>query len=1067
MKVMKKSISLILAFVILLNVICINSFAKEVTEIPVRIPCQYIVEFEIQDGYFDGYYIDGTIYVEPSVIGMLTGFKVNEDAAEIMYVKDKPTSSFFYRLELDERKIIRHAIGSETEWDVDVRKLSNGSNVVNLEETLLAMNVQVAVSDEEKFMLCTYLPYTVYDAWREFVNHYPALFSWSEVEADRNNSDPKLEGVLSAVSQLYFEYNDHFVSDAVISWWSQDVLNATEEQFMDTMSEILLCMTKDHNKYVTDESLYNFYEQTSAEMDLVTDFIDLLEPDGDLAHVVEGLEMNASFMSVGCDILDTVNIVEQYKSIQETQRDVLKELFVNYPMYAQAKDSSSKHLYNAAKHLSQRIDDSGLGTITTISDAIIDFAVEQLGDVVSSVSPILVVLNASTTIVKNTPGLSNQIDSLAHINIGCNAWALLMLSINNYNTWVENFYNYMFPTENEMNQLRLTMLFRIMASLTARQHFILSNELSPATVAAMEQKNKELTGLYFLIEKSKTITASRDNSPQIQWNGYLETIRSDEQVSTSQKEDEGAVLTYPAEKLLTRVNYYSNNGDSIQYDLLYDNQNRLSVLNRNAIEETKYTYNDDGKLIWAIHGKPVDEVRLGENSGEGYEYNSAGQLTKEFSWEGSYSEFHHEYDSNGIRIRSIIESDLATGTYDYVYDNNGVLVCSNVFEKSNWSEETYEHTTLYDYAYKPFVIEYDNSYMSATVKLCNNDGASLFKFYVYNAQYYVDDEGYLTKIVEDDGSFYEFHYNSDTDGNSEPSQESDRPAPEHTTPEHAAPESSHTSSIFGVWDSIDGEQRMIFSSKASLSVSYGNGIQSADGTAIIIDLHKGKRAFGGFTTNGSTIILTIDMQQESLNYSLSGDSLSIGNLGFRRVEKALANQLVGTWENNDSKFTFDDEGNVTVSSGSSYEQGVYAILSESKIMFNIDDNGASTFDYSVDGKIFTLGNRQYTKDGESSDYKEVTAATDMLVGTWKSDATDAYYVFRSDGIYEYYAIESLYKIGRPTTKGLYDIASASTIKVYQDMSGGFYSEFSLTDGVLTSDTYSSSSGGYIQYRKAE
>lgn len=282
-----------------------------------------------------------------------------------------------------------------------------------------------------------------------------------------------------------------------------------------------------------------------------------------------------------------------------------------------------------------------------------------------------------------------------------------------------------------------------------------------------------------------------------------------------------------------------------------------------------------------------------------------------------------------------------------------------------------------------------------------------------------------------------------------------------------APESSQTSSIFGVWDSIDGEQRMIFTSKGTFAVSYENGIQDADGTAIIIDLQKGERSFGGFTTNGGSIILTIDMQQKSLDYSLSGDSLSIGGLSFRRVEKALANQLVGTWENNDGKFTFDDEGNVTVTHGSNYDCGIYAILSESEIMFNIDDNGASTYDYSVDGKTFSFGNQQYIKNGESSDYNEVTVATNTLVGTWKSDTMDDYYVFKSDGTYEYYAVEVLYQIGQVTTEGLYDIVSTSTIKVYQDMSGGFYSEFTLTDGVLTSSSYSPSDGGYIQYRKVE
>ena len=75
-----------------------------------------------------------------------------------------------------------------------------------------------------------------------------------------------------------------------------------------------------------------------------------------------------------------------------------------------------------------------------------------------------------------------------------------------------------------MTQLRLVMLFEIMASLTARENFIKTKVIKEETVKSMEQKNKKLIELYTMVISSKPITAPADNSGVIDWDTFVTVI---------------------------------------------------------------------------------------------------------------------------------------------------------------------------------------------------------------------------------------------------------------------------------------------------------------------------------------------------------------------------------------------------------------------------------------------------------------------------------------------------------------------------------------------------------------
>ena len=162
---MKKVLSIFLVLVIISQVFCATAFADSTELQHIQIPCQYIIWFDVYEDIIDGYFIDGSVYVEPSVIEMLTGYTAFQNEGKIVFTPTTSSPTLIYTIDAANEKLTRTAIATETTWDVDCIQLGDGTYCVNLEETLLAMNVQIAFSSDEEFSLCTYLPYTVYDSW--------------------------------------------------------------------------------------------------------------------------------------------------------------------------------------------------------------------------------------------------------------------------------------------------------------------------------------------------------------------------------------------------------------------------------------------------------------------------------------------------------------------------------------------------------------------------------------------------------------------------------------------------------------------------------------------------------------------------------------------------------------------------------------------------------------------------------------------------------------------------------------------------------------------------------------
>lgn len=545
---MKKIIALLLSVVILTQTLCLKAVDADAKPQAVQIPCQYAIVDDIKTCTVNGYLIDGSFYVDLSVVEMLTGFTASQKDAETVLWKDG--SSVFYRLNPESGQIIRMA-STEVRWNVEIKLLDDGKQVINFEEILRAMNVQIAIDENSNYPLCTYLPYTVNDAWSAFssLEYRPNLFSWTEIEEDQGeNADPQTLGVLSAINSLYLDYNDHFITDAIFSWWSEDILNVTEEDISDTMMEILLCLSDDRSGVFGSNQLYKTFKQDNKTIGLVSKMLKFFNIDEEINNISSVMGKGSSLVGKELTVIDVANAISQYKAVQETQRDMLNVLFVNSPIFSSAEDPAFKHIYNAAKYLSQRVRDDGVGTTAAICDGVIDVCADVLAGAIANVTPVLVLEKTTAAIMKTVPGLSDLTDINKRIHVGCLSWALLELSVYNYNDCVDNIRNYTFPSTEDMTQLRLVMLFEIMASLTARENFIKTKVIKEETVKSMEQKNKKLIELYTMVISSKPITAPADNSGVIDWDNFVTVITNKQpddaqtEAATANQEEESQTI---------------------------------------------------------------------------------------------------------------------------------------------------------------------------------------------------------------------------------------------------------------------------------------------------------------------------------------------------------------------------------------------------------------------------------------------------------------------------------------------------------------------------------------------
>ena len=244
---MKKLISFVLAVLLLVSSCTFQVRASEPQS--VDIPCQTIFGNTVVDTVVHGEISDNTLYVSLKTIAEVTGaqYAVAESGNEILLIfKEKITGNthaFAFDTQTSALKEVSAFLGDRT-WNIPSLQTNNKDILVSLDHTLAAINAKMKVDPTAQTPLVIYRPYTVLDAYAMVIKNPTSLFCWSDVDTNLTEDDILVYNQLSSITSLLMDYSSHFVTDSLFSWWNDDVLNVTEEQYQDTMIEILSCFSK-------------------------------------------------------------------------------------------------------------------------------------------------------------------------------------------------------------------------------------------------------------------------------------------------------------------------------------------------------------------------------------------------------------------------------------------------------------------------------------------------------------------------------------------------------------------------------------------------------------------------------------------------------------------------------------------------------------------------------------------------------------------------------------------------------------------------------------------------------
>lgn len=460
----------------------------------VSFDCQYVIEHTANQMPISGVIVSGIYYVSADIIAQLTGCRWWVEESDVFFVPDRIYHR--YCLSLSDGKLREENLYiADRSWDIPIYENGYGEMLVALEPMLEAMNARVAYDATEKIPLSVYLPYTVLDG-RYDLKGNELLFQWTE--ADVENEDEKSNVILSAFNALYLDYSDHFIIDPLFSWWNDDILTVTEEQYFDAFTEILTCLS-DENSALEDDTLYETYTLQNDVFGLTSDMYELM---GLNLEEIKALGKYAETAQYGQILIEHVDLYMTYKSVNENQRKMIETVFVNPPDNTVPGSKEFKPVRNAASHVQALIGGNVVSGATAICDAIAELSSKVVDGAVSAVTPVLTIVDGTATLLKILPDTSKLTDiNAAAVRAGhCD---VLVGSACDY----FQYFNQMIksvdtPDEAMLDNIKQSMLFIIRGTIATRELLLDCNALELTDANAMRQKNSELINLLTKIETS-------------------------------------------------------------------------------------------------------------------------------------------------------------------------------------------------------------------------------------------------------------------------------------------------------------------------------------------------------------------------------------------------------------------------------------------------------------------------------------------------------------------------------------------------------------------------------------
>ena len=509
---MKKFISFFLSA--LVTFVFTNPIAFAAEEVAVDLPCQYLVGSTVAETTIHGIIAeDGNLYVSPEEAAKVASFQFYSEENVFISQNSYTGNSIIYQLDVNTGKLSdqESPFYPDRTWEIPLLSSNNGSFSVSLNHLLAALNAEMKVDPSAETPLTIYRPFTVFDASTRLRNG-SYFFEWTEIDETATQKDADWLYKLSALNSLFLDYNSHFVSDAAFAWWSDDVLNANEQQYLDSMIGVMTCFSR-IDPSITDSIDYQTVVLQGEVFGLTNDMLELL---GIGDEAVKLLDSSSNAIGIGTDILEQVSKYKIYRQISESQKELLRSTFLSSRSNSAFQDEDLEIIKNAAQHLQTLLDNSALGTATAVSDGIVKIG----SGIVQDATP-LALMDVASFIMSILPGTSQAVDINETTMLATHSAMLELFAREEYSRLNDEIRE-KGPSEDLLRENKETLLFALQASYATRDLFIQNQVFSSDVIEQLERKNSETLEFILFLQSCSTKTNFDNMLYQYNWDQYSE-----------------------------------------------------------------------------------------------------------------------------------------------------------------------------------------------------------------------------------------------------------------------------------------------------------------------------------------------------------------------------------------------------------------------------------------------------------------------------------------------------------------------------------------------------------------
>lgn len=534
---MKRIINLALCFILMTLAVYQPAFATEDQQL--TFACQYIAGYNVAQTIVHGEVHDNCLYVKPDVIAELCGMYAADDGKNITFKisGEDEWIHCLYQLDVNTGTLTdmyTMLTGQNTTWNIPMYKADDGTVMVSFEHMLKALNAEVSFDPNSTVPISVYRPYSVIELSRKVASYgHNLFFNWSEIDPNASLEDSKVLYLLSSLNSLILDYNDHFITDVLYSWWTDNIPTANEEQFQDSIYEIMTCFS-DVDTEGFDSSVYETFKLQNDIFELTDDMMNLM---GVEDEAISALGLSSNISEYGTTMIDQLNTYIQYKNISNTQSEMIDTTFLssrNNSIFLE--ESNIQIIRNAAQQLQNRISDNGIVEVSVICDAVVKLSAQAAEAGISKVTPVLMMVDMASTMVKILPLTSHLVDINEAINRATHCDLVGIFTVAELYRISELMRTLpLTQTAELLNDYKQVLTFSLQSSYAVREALIDMDLLDDTMVSKLRDKNAELLEYLTVVQNSSPKCPPDQVECSINW-GDIDSIEQQDLVTEAYTE---------------------------------------------------------------------------------------------------------------------------------------------------------------------------------------------------------------------------------------------------------------------------------------------------------------------------------------------------------------------------------------------------------------------------------------------------------------------------------------------------------------------------------------------------